>query len=459
MTDTKLYDILGVNKNASENEIKKQYRKLAKEYHPDKNPHHGDKFKELSFAYEVLTDPNKREVYDTHGLQGLQEGVSSSDFSFGGDIFSSFFGSPFGGGLFGNMGGGSRRNARRKGEDTIYPLKVTLEDLYKGRVVKLQLGRNVICPKCEGRGGKPGCIMPCQGCKGRGIKVTVQQLGPGFMQQIQHACADCNRTGEVINESLKCTQCMGEKTIRNNKLLEVEVLAGMKNGQKIYFRGEGDQKPDTDSGDVMVVLQLKEHPHFTREGNDLILQRMISLKEALIGFTTTITHLDGRKLLVKNKAGDVIEPNSIRIIKHEGMPIYKNPLTKGNLYLKLVVDFPSDHFTSESNLLKLESILPRTTPHKRPLQPSTLHNHKPHTSHHTNHDDHMEEEVILMREDFNSQHQSKHDFHSYNNANNSQSNPEWGRNEAYHEDIAEDEHQHFHPGMGAGPQQVQCANQ
>lgn len=156
--------------------LPQQYRKLAKEFHPDKNPEAGDKFKEISYAYEILSDPKKRQTYDKYGLKGMQEGAQDGYFG-GDDLFSHFFG----GGLFG--GGGARM--RQRGEDTVHPLKVTLEDLYNGKTVKLQLTKNVICPTCEGRGGKAGAVQTCRTCRGSGLKVTFQRLAPGVSQQLQ----------------------------------------------------------------------------------------------------------------------------------------------------------------------------------------------------------------------------------------------------------------------------------
>ncbi|XP_013777769.1 dnaJ homolog subfamily A member 2-like [Limulus polyphemus] len=194
MADTKLYDLLGVSRNASDLEIKKAYRKLAKEFHPDKNPEKGEKFKEISYAYEVLSDQKKREIYDRHGIKGLQEGGTDGGFA-SEDIFSHLFG----GGLFGGMGRGSGR--RKISEDTVHPLKVSLENLYNGKTAKLQLNRNVICKTCDGYGGKPGALQSCQTCNGRGIKVTFRQLGPGMMQQTQTSCPDCGGEGKYMKLS------------------------------------------------------------------------------------------------------------------------------------------------------------------------------------------------------------------------------------------------------------------
>lgn len=366
MADTKLYDILGVSRSASDNEIKKQYRKLAKEYHPDKNPEAGDKFKEISYAYEVLSDSNKRQIYDRYGLKGMKE--RGGDGGFGGeDFFSQLFGRGGfmgGGGPFGPMGGfgGPGLRRRQRGEDTIHPLKVSLEDLYNGKTAKLQLSKNIICSGCEGRGGKVGTVHPCKGCKGSGLKVTYRQLGPGMTQQMQSRCPECHGEGEVINEKDRCSICRGKKVCNETKILEVHVDKGMREGQRIYFRGEGDQQPDVEPGDVVIMVQVKPHERFQRNGNDLYISHSVTLTEALCGFHFIVRHLDGRDLLVRHTAGQVVKPGGVKAVPGEGMPVYKNPFERGNLYITFEVQFPENHFTSEDRLKLLEAALPPRPP-------------------------------------------------------------------------------------------------
>ncbi|KAK7084491.1 DnaJ subfamily A member 2 [Halocaridina rubra] len=362
MADTKLYDVLGVSRTASDSEIRRNYRKLAKECHPDKNPAAGDKFKEISFAHEVLTDPQKREIYDRYGLKGLQEGGDSSSGFGPEDIFSHFFGGgggPFGG-LFGGFGGGGMRGGRRgprKGDNAIHRLKVSLEDLYNGKVSKLQLSRNTICTACGGEGGPPGALQPCRTCNGRGIKVTITQLGPGMVQQMQSSCRDCEGQGEVIKERDRCQSCLGRKVTQQTKLLEVHVDKGMKDEQRIFFRGEGDQMPGVEPGDVIILLQEKPHETFTRSGSDLLMKHTITLTEALCGFSVTVKHLDGRTLCIKQPPGAVLEPGSLRGVVGEGMPVYKNPYEKGDLYICFNIAFPENYFANEGKLKELERLL------------------------------------------------------------------------------------------------------
>ncbi|XP_078437010.1 dnaJ protein homolog 2-like [Wolffia australiana] len=352
--NTRYYEILGVPKNASAEDLKKAYRKAAIKNHPDKG---GDpeKFKELAQAYEVLSDPEKREIYDQYGEDALKEGMGGGG---GGhdpfDIFQSFFGgSPFGG----SGGGSSRGRRQRRGEDVIHPLKVSLEDLYSGTKKKLSLSRNVICSQCKGKGSKSGASSRCAGCQGSGVKVTIRQLGPGMIQQMQQPCSDCRGTGETISEKDRCPNCKGEKVVPEKKVLEVHVEKGMQHGQKVTFAGEADEAPDTVTGDIVFVLQQKEHAKFKRKGDDLFFEHSLSLTEALCGFQHVLTHLDGRQLLLKSNPGEVIKPDQFKAINDEGMPIYQRPFMRGKLYVHFNVEFP-DYLTSEQGKA-LAEILPK----------------------------------------------------------------------------------------------------
>lgn len=229
--ETKFYDILGVKPGCSADDLKKAYRKLALKYHPDKNPNEGERFKQISQAYEVLSDPEKKAIYDQGGEQAIKEGGVGGGFSSPMDLFDMFFG--------GGMGPSRGRRRERKGKDVVHQLTVSLEELYKGTVRKLALQKNVICDKCEGRGGKKGAVEQCPTCKGMGMQVQVQQLGPGMLQQIQTVCPECRGQGERINPKDRCKQCQGKKVVRDRKILEVHVDKGMVDGQKIVFNGEG----------------------------------------------------------------------------------------------------------------------------------------------------------------------------------------------------------------------------
>lgn len=372
--DTKLYDLLGVAPTANESDIRKAYYKLAKIHHPDKaqdgnNEEAEEKFKEIKFAYEVLTDASKRDIYDQYGLEGLKDGVGGTEFE---DIFSHLFGGFGGGGgggnpffpfdLFGGAGGGGGmrggRQAKRRTQNLIYPLKVTLEELYNGATKSIEFDRSVVCKGCEGTGGKSGACKPCTTCKGRGFVVAFKQLGPGMVQQMQSICRECSGEGEVINEKDRCKTCNGKKTIKEKKTQEVPIDKGMHDSQKVTFRGESNQEPGADTGDLIVVLQLQEHDVFSRNHDDLFMTHTINITESLCGFKMVVKQLDGRSLVLTQPAGEVLAPGTIRAIPKEGMPIYRNPYEKGNLYIKFDVKFPDSEALTEDSIKKLETILP-----------------------------------------------------------------------------------------------------
>ena len=217
------------------------------------------------------------------------------------DLFSQLFG---GGGFFG--GGGGRPSGPRKTKDLVHRVTVSLEDLYKGKVSKLALTRNVICSRCEGRGGKEGAVRKCQTCGGRGIRIVVRAMGP-MIQQIQQPCDECSGTGEVINQKDRCKGCNGKKVVSEKKMLEVHIDKGMKGGQTITFHGESDQAPGVEAGDVIIVIEEKPHERFERKGNDLETTMEIDLLTALAGGQFGIRHLDDRALVVNIIPGDVIK--------------------------------------------------------------------------------------------------------------------------------------------------------
>lgn len=332
--ETTYYDILGVKPNCTTDELKKAYRKLALKYHPDKNPNEGERFKQISQAYEVLSNPDKRRIYDQGGEQALKEGgAGGSGFSSPMDLFDMFFG--------GGFSGGRRRGRERKGKDVIHQLSVTLEELYRGAVRKLALQKNVICDKCEGRGGKKGAVQTCPTCRGTGMQVQIQQLAPGMIQQIQTVCSECRGQREIIDPKDRCKVCQGRKTVRDRKILEVHVDKGMTDGQKIIFSGEGDQEPELEPGDLVIVLDEKEHELFKRSGNDLIIRLNIELVEALCGFQKVIHTLDDRDIVITVMPGEVTKHGEVKCVLNEGMPMYKNPFEKGQLIIQFLVNFPN----------------------------------------------------------------------------------------------------------------------
>jgi len=331
------YKLLGVDRKASTAEIKKAYRKAAIKHHPDKG---GDEatFKAISEAYDCLSDPEKRETYDKYGKEGLEQGGGggrSPD-----DIFNMFFG---GGGR-----GGGRSRGPRKGEDVVHPLKMSLENLYNGKTVKLSVNRQRV--KYPEGMTMETAVSSCNTCNGRGVVIKMHQIGPGMIQQVQQKCSACGATGKVYKK--------GVKVVKEQKILEVYVEKGMKNGQKITFSGEADEAPGQLPGDVIFVIQEKEHNTFKRKGADLLMEKEISLRQALTGFEFPLRHLDDKTLVIRSKPGEIIIPNSIKGVTDGGMPVHKRPFEKGRLFILFKVKFPKSLTKPQMQVIK--SALPDT---------------------------------------------------------------------------------------------------
>jgi len=365
--ETRLYDVLGVSPTADENTLKKAYRKLAMKYHPDKNqgdPKAQEKFKEISEAYGVLSESDKRQLYDAHGEQGLKEGGGRGAGFGGGDPFD-IFNMFFGGG-----GGGPRRRGPQKGKDVVHQLGVTLENLYNGVTKKLSLQKKILCCACTGTGVQPefsdrrDAIQTCQTCRGQGMVIKTRQIGPGMMQQMQSVCHKCHGEGKTMNAKYTCKTCNGNKTTKERKILEIHVEKGMEEGHKIMFRGEGDQEPDIEPGDVVIILIEKKHEVFERKGQNLIMEMDIDLVEALCGFRRAVQTLDSehdREIVVTCLPGEIIKHGDIKMVVGEGMPYRGNPFERGNLVIKYSVNFPSKDWAHSTDLNALEALLPKRT--------------------------------------------------------------------------------------------------
>ncbi|GES72964.1 DnaJ-domain-containing protein [Rhizophagus clarus] len=296
------YSILGVSQSASSREIKKKYKLLSKKYHPDKNP--GDKeaeqkFVQLAEAYEVLSDDEKRQIYDKYGEEGLKQ-QSQGGFHNPFDIFASFF--------------GHQSQSERQGPSTVMELEVELKELYLGTQVEVDVSKQVICGQCRGTGAeKPEDVITCNACGGRGMKVVKQQLGPGIFQQFHSTCDTCGGKGKIIKS--KCPVCNGKKVQRGNEQLTIIVEKGQFDDGKIVFEKEGDESPDTIPGDIIFQVKTIPDPIFERKGNNLYTKQTISLIDALTGFEKNITHLDGRNVLLKRDG--VTQPGFVQAIKNE----------------------------------------------------------------------------------------------------------------------------------------------
>eukprot|EP01017_Pseudomicrothorax_dubius_P042763 TRINITY_DN7023_c0_g1_i1.p1 TRINITY_DN7023_c0_g1~~TRINITY_DN7023_c0_g1_i1.p1 ORF type:complete len:395 (-),score=79.89 TRINITY_DN7023_c0_g1_i1:287-1471(-) len=345
----RLYDVLGVEPRATADEIKKAYVRLAKQLHPDKG---GDpeKFAELQEAYEVLSDPERRELYDRFGEKGPGPGHGGLD-----DVFSAFFG-----------GANPHGGRPRKGKAILKEIPVTLEDIYLGKTIQLPHERLILCTGCAGKGGRQ--LQKCNTCKGKGVVDRIVQFGPGMYSQSSFPCAECRGKGKIVPEKDKCKSCKGEGVRKVSKTLEVVIQRGAPNGHESIFAGAGDEKPDIQPGDVHVHLQQQEHPVFTRKGADLYMKKSISLLEALIGFNFQIPQLSGRPLTVATVPGEILADGFLlscfcltkkeqkKCVKGCGMPFFKNPTHFGNLYIIFEVEFPKKNALTTEQKEKLKKV-------------------------------------------------------------------------------------------------------
>lgn len=379
--ETGYYDILEVNPSCTPEELKKAYRKLALKYHPDKNPNAGDKFKLISQAYEVLSDSQKRQIYDEGGEEAIKgNGGGGSGFSSPMDIFDMFFGGGFGG------GGRGRAERERKAKNVVHQLVLPLEDLYNGTTRKLAVHKNVICSKCNGCGSKSGKQPEkCGQCKGNGVVFRVHQLGPGMIQHVQTACPECQGAGERLPANDRCKECSGKKIIKDRNVVQIHVDKGMQDGERIVLHGEGDQEPGVQPGDIIIVIDEKPHPVFKRHQTDLVMQMDLELVEALCGFQKSIDTLDNRTLIVTSYPGEVIKPGEVKCIMNEGMPIYRNPQEKGRLIIQFNVNFPKE--IPAELVPKLESCLPARSESIIPDDAEEVHlrEYDPRENHRRNH--------------------------------------------------------------------------
>jgi DnaJ family protein A protein 2 len=320
---TKYYKILGVDKNASKDEIKKAYRNLVRTKHPDKGGSE-EEFQNIQLAYDTLSDENKRKVYDEYGEEGLKEGMTGEEPT---DIFDLFT-------------RGGKKNVKRKTKSVLQAMEVSLEDIFMGKEKYLEIKRYRICKKCKGNGSKdPNANTKCPGCNGKRVKLVVQRMGNTILQS-QQTCPDCRGEGYIIKNEDKCPTCKGQKVNQESKTLKILLDKGAPDGKRYTFEGESDEMPGYDPGDVIIEIRIKKHPVFERTGADLTMKADISLLEALTGFQLLINHLDGRHVLINSKKGEIIKPGVIKTVKECGMPFFDHPTRFGNLYIKFNIHFP-----------------------------------------------------------------------------------------------------------------------
>lgn len=311
-----LYGILGVQEEASMRDIKKAFRKLSIEMHPDKNPNDPEatqKFQKLSLAYEVLSDEEKKFLYDQGGMKMVRE--SEQQVPDHGGL-----------GIFGNLFGGGAQQKSNKGEDTALTLHADLSDLYIGVEKDVQHMRRVVCKGCSGRDYKR--ISKCKGCSRcpNEKKMVERQMAPGFFVQQE----------QDVKSKEKCKQEL--------KTLSVTIERGMKSGEQVRFKYMAEQKPNQIPGDVIINVQQKRHKVYERKGDHLHHKMKISLKEALIGFKKVLKHLDGHQVIIDSdeiSPGVTFKPFQKLVIKGEGMPVHEFPSQFGDLIITLQIQFPT----------------------------------------------------------------------------------------------------------------------
>jgi DnaJ family protein A protein 2 len=253
------------------------------------------------------------------------------------------------------MGGRGGPPQKKKCKPIVQELKVTLEDIYNGAQKKVAVSRRRNCAACDGKGGKSAdAVKVCTGCKGKGMRTIMQMLGPGMYSQRTGPCDECNGQGKTIDEKNKCKTCKGKQTAQEQKMMELTVDKGAPHGDKIVLHGEGDEIPGVEAGDFIAQMTIKPHKKFQRKGADLVMEKTISLYEALTGVNFILEHLDGKKIHVTSTPGEVIKPGMIKTIEGYGLPFHKTSYKYGNLYISFTIDFPNKF--NETQLKKVENV-------------------------------------------------------------------------------------------------------
>lgn len=323
------YEVLKLEKTATDKDIKRAYRKMATLAHPDRNKddeNANEKFAEIGNAYEVLSDSEKRQKYDMYGEDGLKPDGGGG----GGGGFGDMFG--FGGG---RRGGGD--NDKRK-PDIPMDIEVTLQDIFLGSSRAIKIRQQILCPACRGTGSKGGEVDKCKVCKGQGFTIERRQVGPGFIQQVQVDCKKCGGTGRISKS--ECPACEGKKVQTGDKELDVYIEQGMPDGSEILFDGEGDQGPGEAPAHIKFYVRTEDHPLFRRDGPDLHINVHLSLLEALLGFSRTVEHLDGHVVTIERT--EITKPGHVDSIAGEGMPVWGFPSDKGGLVAHYIIDLPTE---------------------------------------------------------------------------------------------------------------------
>ena len=364
------YEVLGVDKNATPEELKKAYRKLALQYHPDRNP--GDKeaeekFKEAAEAYDVLSNPDKKARYDQFGMAGMdgaygQGGMDMNDiFSQFGSIFGDLFGGGFRTGFSGFGGGGTRRVLR--GSNLRIKVKLTLEEIDRGCEKKIKVSKYVPCKTCGGSGAKDGKTEVCQHCHGTGVVTEVKRTILGQMQT-QSACPHCGGEGRVVKD--KCSDCHGDGIVKSDEIITINIPAGVQDGMQLAMQGQGNAAPRGGiAGDLIVLVEELEHDVFERQDANLYYNAFITFSEAALGASVEIPTLTGK---VKIKIDPGTPSGRVVRLRGKGLPVL-NGYGRGDLLVCLNVWVPKTLNKEEKKLLeelqKHENFQPNPTKQER----------------------------------------------------------------------------------------------
>ncbi|MBF0217930.1 MAG: molecular chaperone DnaJ [Gammaproteobacteria bacterium] len=344
MSKRDYYEVLGLQKNATESEIKKAFKRLAMKFHPDRNPGPDaeDKFKEAKEAYDILSDAQKRAAYDQFGHAGV-EGAGGFGGARGGGSFNDIFGDVFGD-IFGGSGGGRSGGSRvQRGADLRYNLELDLEKAVQGTTVKIRVPTQVSCEACEGSGAKKGSSpVTCPTCHGQG-QVRMQQ---GFFS-LQQACPHCRGSGKIIKDP--CNECHGHGRVEKQKTLSVKVPAGVDNGDRIRLNGEGEAGANSGpAGDLYVQIHVREHPIFKREGGDLYCEVPVSFVAAALGGELDVPTLSGK---VKLKIPAESQTGKLFRLRGKGVQSVRGGAV-GDLLCRIVIETPVNLTARQKELLQ-----------------------------------------------------------------------------------------------------------
>ncbi|MDX1441544.1 MAG: molecular chaperone DnaJ [Nitrosopumilaceae archaeon] len=345
------YEVLGVSKTASSDEIKSQYRKLALKFHPDRNKSEeaAEHFKEISEAYAVLSDADKRKTYDQYGHQGVDGRYSTEDiFGGAGANFSDIFGRSGGfdsifESIFGRSTGfGSQQ---QRGSDLLYETSITLEDVLTGKKMEIELKKNIECNTCTGSGCKPGTTQKtCNDCQGHGQVRKSRSMGFASFVTVE-PCSNCKGRGSIIETP--CGDCNGSGKKKGTKKVTFDIPPGIDNGD-YTIPNEGDELPGGINGDLIVRIRVQQHPHFKRDGADIFYDQNVTMVEAALGSEIKVPILNGSEK-IKVESGS--QPNTIIKLKGKGLPRL-NSRGRGDQYVRIVVNIPKKLNKHQKNLLE-----------------------------------------------------------------------------------------------------------